>query len=210
MARDRDFARRVRPLRIRPSKCTRRNSLGDPAVLLRISVNVHEAEDAAEAVCKAPMCLNDPSIARAISLTHCELAASDAHSDTILEGLAYELVAHVLLSTCQTMGSLRRALSARTFIRSSLHCKMPLAAIVKEIGVSRATLYRDFKSAFAYGPGDFIRQARLEASTAMLRRGSRPITEIATECGFYDQSHFDRCFRLAMGVSPSEYRRRLR
>jgi AraC-like DNA-binding protein len=184
--------------------------LGDPAVLLRIALNVNETEDAAEAAFKAPMCVNDPSIARAVSRTHCELAASDACSDTILEDLAYELVARMLLSTCRTTGSRRRALCARTFIRSSLYKRMPLAAIANEMGVSRATLYRDFKSAFGCGPGDYLRQARVEACTAMLRRGSRLITEIATECGFYDQSHFDRCFRVAMGVSPSEYRRRLR
>jgi AraC family transcriptional regulator len=182
----------------------------DPAILLRVSVNVNGGEDAAEAAFKSALCANNSNIARAVACMHSELAVSDTFSETNVEGLAYELVAQVLLTTCKRAGSRSRALCARTFIRSSLRCKIPLATIAKEMGVSRTTLYRDFQSAFGYGPGDYLRKARLEASTAMLCQSSRPITEIAAECGFYDQSHFDRCFRLAMGISPSQYRNSMR
>lgn len=73
---------------------------GDVAILLRISVSENEAEDAAEAALKS-VCTRNPNIARAVSRMRRELAVSDVFSDTIVEGLAYELLAQLLLSTCQ-------------------------------------------------------------------------------------------------------------
>lgn len=40
--------------------------------------------------------------------------------------------------------------------------------------------------------------------------GGVELSVIATEAGFADQSHFTRTFRKLLGVSPAEYRRRLR
>jgi AraC-like DNA-binding protein len=39
-----------------------------------------------------------------------------------------------------------------------------------------------------------------------LRQGRDPIAEIATDCGFYDQSSFTSHFRRHMGVTPRKYR----
>ena len=35
-----------------------------------------------------------------------------------------------------------------------------------------------------------------------------PAGQIALDCGFYDQSHFNRAFRAATGLRPLEYRKR--
>ena len=37
-----------------------------------------------------------------------------------------------------------------------------------------------------------------------------PLSEIAVETGFWDQSHFTKMFKLERGVTPGEYRRRHR
>jgi AraC family transcriptional regulator len=190
-----------------PARETHSQEFGsDSAVLLRVALNVSEGEDAAELAFKTPLYLKNPNLARTVSRLHVELAAFGAFSDVIVEGLAYELVAHALQSNCQSGGSRVRALCARAFIRSSLQCRLSLGIIAAEMGVSRTTLYRDFKSVFGYGPGEYLREARLKTAASMLRQTSRPITEIAAWCGFYDQSHFDRCFRAAMGATPSHYR----
>ena len=56
--------------------------------------------------------------------------------------------------------------------------------------------------------GSFIARVRLEhAASRLVAQPSRPITDIALECGFASPSSFSRAFREAYGMSPSEWRR---
>jgi AraC family transcriptional regulator len=180
---------------------------GEPALLIRVALTENGDEYAAQTALAEPACLKSAPIARAILELHHELPGADPSSDLIVEGLAYELMGHVLGINPSINGSRKRAVCAQMFMRSSLRRTTSLGVVASELGVSRATLYRDFKSTFNCSPGDYLRQARLSTAAALLRKTTRPICEIAAECGFYDQSHFDRNFRLAVGVSPSEYRR---
>jgi len=141
---------------------------------------------------------------------HCELDHRDDFSDTIIEELAYELASRALGGEGLDGGSRRRAQRAELLIRSSLRQPMPVAVLAGELGVSRATLFRDFRSVFGRTPGEYLRQARLDAAANALRTSDRPVADIAADCGFYDQSHFDRCFRSYRGISPSAYRRNAR
>ena|SRR5579872_6929154 len=177
-----------------------------PALLLRVAVTNDDPEIAAEAALERPMCIKDPAVARTVAQLHGELACGDDFSEMVLEGLAYELVGRALQKNCSRGGSRKRALCARTFIDSSLRRPLSPASLSKALGVSRTTLYRDFKSAFGCAPGDYLRQVRIEAAAELLRKSARAISEISAECGFFDQSHFDRCFRLAFRVSPTQYR----
>ena len=51
-----------------------------------------------------------------------------------------------------------------------------------------------------------LERCRLELSDPYL--GEDTVTRIAQRCGFVDAAHFSRCFRVAYGVSPREYRLR--
>ncbi|MBY0461351.1 MAG: helix-turn-helix domain-containing protein, partial [Gemmataceae bacterium] len=48
-----------------------------------------------------------------------------------------------------------------------------------------------------------MRLCRVEMAQRLLRQTSRPLVAIAGECGFADQSHMTKAFRLAVGVSPA-------
>lgn len=178
-----------------------------PALLIRVAPDGRESECAIEAALERPLSLRSASIAQAVFRVHEELSNSDASSEMILEGLAYELAGRALLNACATGGSRKRALCMQIFIRASLRAPLSLETLSREIGVSRATLYRDFKSTFRCAPGDYLRRIRLSAAAALLRQTARPVSEIAAECGFFDQSHFDRTFREMWTLSPTQYRR---
>lgn len=45
---------------------------------------------------------------------------------------------------------------------------------------------------------------RLDRAKDLLLRGW-PISEVAREAGFYDQSHFTRYFKRLVGVTPGSY-----
>ena len=82
-----------------------------------------------------------------------------------------------------------------------------LASIV---GLSVSALGRNFKKSFHLTPAQYINRYRISQACILLSEGDTSIAEIATECGFYDQSHFSRTFREIIHVTPASYRKRYR
>ncbi|MBV8198265.1 MAG: AraC family transcriptional regulator, partial [Candidatus Eremiobacteraeota bacterium] len=46
------------------------------------------------------------------------------------------------------------------------------------------------------------------AAELLLQTEALPFAQIALECGYYDQSHFCRQFKDAVGMTPTDFRRR--
>ncbi len=91
---------------------------------------------------------------------------------------------------------IRQTLSAEQVDVDALCCKF---------AISRATLYRDMAS--LGGVEKFAAECRLDAAYKQLasepsRRGM--IRAIAERWGYFDPSHFNRCFRQKFGISPSD------
>jgi len=52
--------------------------------------------------------------------------------------------------------------------------------------------------------------ARINSARDLLAQSEVPLAEIATMCGFADQSHFSRRFACVNGTSPARWRREQR
>jgi len=65
---------------------------------------------------------------------------------------------------------------------------------------------RKFKKVFQITPVRFLTGYRVHKACHDLLHTNNTITQIATENGFYDHSHFIRHFRKIMGVTPHQYR----
>lgn len=52
----------------------------------------------------------------------------------------------------------------------------------------------------------YIKQIRVSNAANNLLTTEKSITEIAALCGFYDASHFIKCFKDVMGMTPQQYR----
>lgn len=178
----------------------------EPAVLMRVALA--DSADTDARINRA-VTSTSPLLTNALHQLHDELHRDDCYSDVIVEALAYELVGS-MLSGSWGGGSRSRAFRAQTLLRGSLRKPLSIDVIAAEVGVSRATLFRDFKSTFGCSPGEYLRMARVDVAVDALARSVDPVTEIAAAAGFYDQSHFDRCFKDVLGVSPSDYRRSVR
>lgn len=57
--------------------------------------------------------------------------------------------------------------------------------------------------------GGYIQAVKIDLACQLIRKHQLSLTQIASVCGFADQSHFIRVFRKAMAASPSAYRRAL-
>ncbi len=53
---------------------------------------------------------------------------------------------------------------------------------------------------------DYINRIRVNRASALLRRSSLPIQQLAEQCGFPDANYFTRIFKKLQGVTPNEYR----
>jgi len=74
--------------------------------------------------------------------------------------------------------------------------------------MSRRTLTRVFRNAFACSPIDYLVRLRVRHAMDLLQDADLSITEVAFQVGFRDSNHFSRQFRAVAGTSPREYRRR--
>jgi transcriptional regulator GlxA family with amidase domain len=50
-------------------------------------------------------------------------------------------------------------------------------------------------------------RTRIERARVLIRSTQASFGDIAAECGFSDQAHFNRVFRKLMGLTPGTWRR---
>lgn len=64
---------------------------------------------------------------------------------------------------------------------------------------------RNFKTFSGFSPKHFSRLMRFQASLKMQHDKNKSLTEIAYDCGYYDQSHFIHDFKAFSGYNPKSY-----
>lgn len=67
------------------------------------------------------------------------------------------------------------------------------------------TVSKHFSKYFACTFGEYRRRLKIEKALQLIRTSKFSLTEIAYECGFYDQSHFTRTFKKLTGFLPKHY-----
>jgi DNA-binding response OmpR family regulator len=82
-----------------------------------------------------------------------------------------------------------------------------IAAFAREIGLSRAQLYRRLIAVTGYSANDFMRRLRLQRAAEMLHKKVGNVSEVAYRVGFSSLSYFARCFKEHHHSSPSDYTR---
>lgn len=81
--------------------------------------------------------------------------------------------------------------------------------VAADLGVSQRHLIQLFDRSVGLKPKAAHRVFRFIRSLERLDRSTEPdLAELALDCGFYDQAHFNREFRAFAGATPTEYRQR--
>lgn len=84
---------------------------------------------------------------------------------------------------------------------------LAIAELAQKIGTTPRNLAAVFKKHLNVTPGRYYLQLRLRVAKELLNQTDLSLSNIALACGFKTQSHFSRSFRMAYGVSASQWRR---
>jgi AraC family transcriptional regulator len=137
-----------------------------------------------------------------------EFRLFDPFSSLALEGLAMEL-----LAACSRGLSIREEHTAPSWlqrVRDMLQDDLSglgLNELSTIAGVHPSHLARSFRKHFGCSIGECRRKARMQRAIEKLTFSTVPISEIALELGFCDQSHFSRAFKCEIGISPRHFQR---
>jgi AraC family transcriptional regulator len=74
-------------------------------------------------------------------------------------------------------------------------------------GLSRSHFEKAFKTSLGAPPHRWLVRQRVQRAAEMLEQTHERIGLIALNCGFADQSHLTRVFRMMVGLSPAAWRR---
>ena len=85
--------------------------------------------------------------------------------------------------------------------------ELTLDDIANAGSVSRSQCAKLFKKYTGLSPMSFLNKHRLEISLKLLRGTAKSVAEIASFCGFFDQSYFNRMFLREYGCTPLTYRK---
>lgn len=93
-----------------------------------------------------------------------------------------------------------------TRIQKEYSCSISIASLAAEASLTVTQLDRRMKKVFKLSTTQFIRKTRIGAASNFLRKTNKPISQIAQECGYSDQSAFTRQFSATLGLTPGAYR----
>lgn len=98
--------------------------------------------------------------------------------------------------------------SARREIARPEHFSGGTPALARLAGRSASHVARATVRWLRRTPTELVNAARMDFSVHQLTTTTRPIVEIALDCGLTNLSHFYALFRQRFGTSPQRYRRR--
>ena len=92
------------------------------------------------------------------------------------------------------------------------HYTQPLtvASVAKALYISPGYVSKVFSQKLQYGFREYINALRIQQAKFLLRETDKQIIQIMAECGFRNQSSFNRVFRENGGISPKAYRAAIR
>jgi len=78
--------------------------------------------------------------------------------------------------------------------------------IADELYISQSYVSKVFSTKLKYGFREYVNELRISKAKKLLSKTELKIVDVMLECGFKNQSSFNRIFSELCGVSPREYR----
>ena len=101
----------------------------------------------------------------------------------------------------------RRQAAISSVISEMIHSRVavPVEELAKRSFLSMRQFERNFKIFSGFSPKLYSRIIRFQSATTHYGIANKTLTDIAYDCGYYDQSHFIHEFKQFSGYHPRQY-----
>ena len=127
-------------------------------------------------------------------------------NDLDLESRAVALSFSIVRSTARPPRDLLSLRRACEYVHAHFAENLTLAQVARAAGVHPVYLGHIFRQEFGETLGEYLNRIRVRAAADKLANSAAPLSDIALDLGFYDQSHFTRIFRRVTGAAPGAFR----
>lgn len=197
-------------------QCGHQHGIGDRC----ISLNVREAlfgEIAASAASTSRFRFSAPSLPpspKALPIVAWTETLASAGPSPGREDLALRLVERVIAAlggerrvpAAPTDREARRVVEAVRLVEADAAQPIDLGRMAAAAGMSKYHFLRIFRRLTGLTPHRYLISARLRRAALALASSRQPVIAVAYDAGFGDLSTFNKTFRAAFGLTPSQYR----
>ena len=134
---------------------------------------------------------------------------SDRHLDCMAD--AYRLLAEVerAMLIDKPKPYKRLADIKRHIDESICDSTLRVAALAEDFGTSEVYFRREFKKFYDCTPIEYIKKRRIELACQLLTETGMSVKDISSYLSFEDEFYFSGLFRRKMGISPTQYRKKM-
>jgi PAS domain S-box-containing protein len=93
------------------------------------------------------------------------------------------------------------------YAQDHLDAPLRVADLAARARLSPFQFDQRIRAMFGHSAGQYLTRLRIDRACSRLRRSEPPISQIALDCGYADQTAFTRQFRKVVGITPLAYRR---
>jgi AraC-like DNA-binding protein len=159
----------------------------------------------------------DPVLQQMTQLILPSLSAPRAFSALFLEYFRLLFCAHVVEKYAPSVeansrprGGLAQWQKRRVIdlFRDHLDGSLRLPTLAQQCGLSVSQFARAFRQSFGTPPHHYLVLQRIECAKVLLSSSSWSLCEVAQKAGFSDQASLSRTFKIIVGTTPGQWRRR--
>ena len=140
-----------------------------------------------------------------------ESIVNDLRSNYLLMEILYR-VSRLCLGDSEHMAGApvsRITREAYEYINENYRGDCSLGMIADAVQISPNHLHVVFARETGMTPFEYVLKKRIAYARRLIMAGDKSMLEIALETGFCSQSHFNKAFRSATGITPVQYRKQM-